>query len=363
MSKRRVTIIFLISLTAVLLVLCYLIAKPFLQPIISATVIAIVFFPIHARIARVIKSPSIAALISTLMVVLILVLPAVLIGIAVYRELSALYKVLSEESSQSGGWTPYILHLIEKPLSWVSPYVDVRQINLRVELRDRLQQASEFLFGQGAQVLRNVASFVVNSVITLFILFFLFREGRSMRRRLAAVVPLNSDQTERLFNGISNAIVATLYGGLAVALAQGSLTSLAFVILELPSPIMWGLVTAMFSLVPMVGSAAVWLPASIILLVTGDWVKGLILAGIGAGVISTVDNVIRPYIIGGRVRLHTLLVFFAVLGGIRAFGVIGLFIGPVVLAVTIALVGMIREEGKSWQASWREEQPLPAGDP
>lgn len=357
MIKRRATTIFLVVLTGALLVVCYVIAQPFLRPIISATVIVIVFFPIHARIARVIRNPSLAALISTILVIVIFVLPAVLIGIAVARELRSLYDLLSEESSHSGGWAAYALSLIERPLSWIGSHLDVQEINLRDELTRRLREASQSLLGQGAQVVRNVATFVVNSVITLFILFFLFREGRSVRRRLAAVLPLNAEQTERLFNRINDAIIATLYGGLAVGLAQGSLTSLTFVILGLPSPIMWGLVTAMFSLVPMIGSAAVWVPASIILLLTGNWVKGLILAGVGAGVISTIDNIIRPYIIGERVQLHTLLVFFAVLGGIRAFGVIGLFIGPVTLAVTIALLGMLREEGKAWQASWGAQQP------
>lgn len=357
MIKKRVTMIFLVLLTAALLAICYLIAAPFLQPIISATVLVIVFFPIHSRIARLLRSPSLSALISTILVILIFVVPAILIGVAVYRELKSLYGLLDQQSSHSGGWTAYALGLIERPLSWVGSHVDVQQIDLRSEVRTRLQAASQYLLGQGGQVVRNVATFVINSVITLFILFFLFREGRSVRRRLAAVLPLNPDQTERLFNRINDAIIATLYGGLAVGLAQGSLTSLTFVILGLPSPIMWGLVTAMFSLVPMIGSAAVWVPASIILLLTGNWVKGLILAGIGAGVISTIDNVIRPYVISERVQLHTLLVFFAVLGGIRAFGVIGLFIGPVTLAVTIAVLGMLREESKAWQAAWSAQQP------
>jgi predicted PurR-regulated permease PerM len=105
----------------------------------------------------------------------------------------------------------------------------------------------------------------------------------------------------------------------------------------------------------MVGSAAVWLPAALILFATGNWVKGLILLGYGAGVIGTIDNVVRPYVMAGKVKLHTLLVFFAVLGGIRAFGILGLFIGPIALAVTMALLEILREEGRAWRDTWKAE--------
>jgi predicted PurR-regulated permease PerM len=238
--------------------------------------------------------------------------------------------------------------------------VDISRLNIREMVLNSLRDASGFLFGRGAEVFGNIASFVINSVITLFTLFFLFREGRTLTRRLAAVMPLTGEQVDRLYTGISNAVVATMYGGLAVAIAQGTLTSIAFAALGIPSPILWGVVTAMFSLVPMVGSAAVWVPAALILIATGNWVKGLILVAFGAGVISTVDNLIRPYIIGGRVKLHTLLVFFAVLGGIKAFGLLGLFIGPVALAVAMALLGMLRDEGRAWQATWAQDKEQPA---
>lgn len=358
--KRRLAIIFLLSLTAVAFVTCYIIARPFLRSIISAALIAIVFFPVHTRLAKWIRKPGLAALVSTVLVLLIIVIPSVLIGIAVTRELRELYHSLSAESSESGGWTPYLLHLAEKPVAWLGRYVDVSSLNVRQTVLNSLRQASGFIVGRSADLFGNVASFAFNFVITLFTLFFLFREGRTITRRVAAVLPLTSAQVEKLYNGISNAVVATMYGGLAVAATQGTLTSIGFAVLGLPSPILWGVVTAMLSLVPMVGSAAVWVPASLILFATGNWVKGLILLGYGAGVIGTIDNVIRPYVMSGKVKLHTLLVFFAVLGGVRAFGILGLFIGPITLAVTMALIEILREEGKAWQATWSEEPgPIP----
>jgi predicted PurR-regulated permease PerM len=134
-----------------------------------------------------------------------------------------------------------------------------------------------------------------------------------------------------------------VYGCLAVGVAQGSLAALAFRVLGLPSPVLWGVLTASFSLVPVVGSAAVWGPAVIILVVGGHWGKGLILLGWGAGVVAQVGSLVRPYVISERVKLHTLLVFFALLDGVKAFGVMGLFIGPVILSITPVVLEMLRE--------------------
>jgi predicted PurR-regulated permease PerM len=112
----------------------------------------------------------------------------------------------------------------------------------------------------------------------------------------------------------------------------------------LPSPVLWGLVTALFSLIPIVGSAAVWGPTVIVLMIAGHWWKGLILLGWGAAVVGQIDGLVRPYVISERAKMNTLLVFFALLGGVKAFGVMGLFIGPVVLSVTLVVLEMLREE-------------------
>jgi predicted PurR-regulated permease PerM len=358
MKKKRVTVIFLVVLTVLALIVCYIIARPFLGSIISAAVIAIVFFPVHAEIAKRIRQPSLAALFSVVLVFVIILVPAVLVGAAVVREAQELYDLLSVESSESGGWTAYLLNLIEKPKNWIGRYVDVSTVDFRELLRSGADKVRTPLLQGGGRIFGNVISFIVNFVITLFVLFFLFREGRQVRRRVAAVVPLTVEQTEKLFSEIQNAIIATVYGGLAVAIAQGTLTGIAFWVLGLPSPFVWGLLTGLLSLVPMVGSGAVWAPAAVILILSGHWGKGIAMLAFG-GVISTVDNVVRPYVMSGKVRLHTLLLFFAVLGGIQAFGLLGLFIGPVALAVTSALLGMLRDEAREWQAGWREETRAP----
>src|SRR5689334_6161547 len=348
MVRKRVTVIFLLALTAVALYFCYLIFSPFLKPLLTAIVIAVVFFPVHAKIQRYLHNPSLAALATTIVVLLLIVVPAVAIILAIKGEVADLYELIDRKSTESGGLNPYVSHLLAKPLEWIGRYVDLAQIDVRTALLGRLRELSSFLVTEGWLIVGGVTNFVLNSAITLFTLFFLFREGRSTRRRVAAILPLSAEQTEKLFSGIENTIVGTVYGGLAVAAVQGALVGLALWPLGVPSPVLWGVVAAFFALLPLVGTAAVWVPAAIYLAATGKWPQALVLVVWGAFVVGLIDNVLRPYLISGHVQMHTLLIFFAVFGGVNLFGFLGLFIGPVILAVTITLLSLLRDESRSW---------------
>lgn len=343
-QKRRATIFFLVTFSAVTLWFCYLIARPFLKPVFFAVVLAIVFLPLHEKVRKFIRNANGAALLSTLSVLLTITIPALLLGAALRRELTDLYKSLSVSKAQNGGFVPMLLHPIEKAWIWLGQYIDLSHVDLRAELVDRLQQLSAFVLSQIAGFAGGVTSFVIAAVISFFTLFYLFRDGRAMWRRLAVLIPLTPVQLEGLASGVSRTITASMYGGLAVAIAQGLLLGVAFWGLRLPSPVLWGMTTVIFSFVPVIGSGAVWLPASIILVLNGHPVKGVILLAWGAGVVAMADNVIRPYVISGQTRFHPLYVFFSLLGGVQAFGIIGLFVGPVMLALAQALFGLIREE-------------------
>ena len=342
--KPAASTLFLLALAAVALYFCYLIARPFLTPLFLAVMIAIVFHPIHVRVQARIRGRNAASLISTILVLIVLVVPTIGLGVVVSREVRGLYQLLDERSAQQGGWNPYAMHIVDRLLGWVGLYTDVKSLDLRGALLRWLEQISRFLLSWGAQILSNIISFFAEAVITLFTLFFLFREGGSIGLRAASFLPLRADQVDRLFTGISNSIIANVYGCLAVGAAQGTLLSLAFWALGLPSPVLWGLVTALFSMIPIVGSAAVWGPAVTVLMIAGHWWRALILLGWGAAVVGQIDSLVRPYVISERAKMNTLLVFFALLGGVKAFGVMGLFIGPVVLSVTLVVLEMLREE-------------------
>ena len=341
--KQAANALFLLLLAGIALYFCFLIIRPFLSPIFLAVMLAIVFYPVHARVRARIPRPNAAAMLSTIIVILAFVVPAVGLGVVIGRETSALYQLLSERSTEQGGWNPYVMHAMERITDWAGQYIDLSQLDFRGALLRWLGQVSRYLLSWGTHIVGNLLSFVATAVIAFFTLFFLLREGGSIKENLAGVLPLSRAQVDQLFTGVSNSIVANVYGVLAVAATQGVLATLGFWVLGLHSPVLWGLVTALFSLVPLVGSAAVWAPAAIILAVSGHWVKALILLGWGAGVVAQVDNVVRPYVISQRANLSTLAVFFALLGGVRAFGIMGLFIGPVALSFTLVVLQMLRE--------------------
>ena len=335
------------ALSAVTLWFCYLISRQFLEPVFFAVVLVIVFHPLHARLHRLIHSANAAALLSTLCALLTIIVPAFLLSAALRNELTVVYQSLSAGGAQDGGLIMRALQLLEKARMWLGKYVDLSQVDLRAELSDRLQQLSSFLLSQFAGFAGDVTSFVVAAGVAFFTLFYLFRDGRAFWRRLSTLIPLSPPQLEKLGAGVSGTISSSMYGGLAVAIAQGTLLGLAFWVLGLPSPVLWGMMTALFSFMPLVGTAMVWLPAAIILIVIGHPVKGMILLAWGAGVVSMVDNIIRPLVISEHMHFHPLWVFFALLGGVQAFGFIGLFVGPAVLALATSLFSVIREETHS----------------
>lgn len=343
-QRRRSTIIFLVALGAATLWLCYLIARPFLKPAFFAVVLAIVFQPLNSKLQRHIRSANAAALLSTFCTLLTIIIPAFLLSAALSSELTAVYQALAANNAQDGGLITRALEPIEKARVWLGGYVDLSQVDLRAEVSERLQQSSSFLVSQLAGFAGDVTSFLVAAGVAFFTLFYLFRDGRAFWRRLSALIPLSSAQIEKLSSGVSGTIASSMHGGLAVAVAQGTLLGLALWVLGLPSPVLWGMMTALFSFVPVVGTAMVWLPAAIILIVIGHPVKGLILLAWGAGVVSMVDNIIRPLVISEHMRFYPLWVFFALLGGVQAFGAMGLFVGPAALALAQSLFSVVREE-------------------
>jgi len=349
--RKQTAVASLLGLAAIALYLCYLIAKPFLAPLMIAVMLAIVFHPFHSKIRGFLRSPNAAAAISTTLVLIIVVIPLVVLGISLSGELSAIIQSLRERSALQGGLSPYLTNLANKLLIRLGGFVNVSQLDPREALLSGAEQISRYILSAGATAVSNLLSFMLDSVVVFFSLFFFFREGESILQGIGAMLPVNRDQTERLFAGISETMTANLYGGLAVAAAQGTLTGLALAILGVSAPVLWALVTALASLVPVIGSALVWGPAAILLFIGGHWIKALILAAWGAGVVGQVDAVVRPYVIGAHVKVHTLLVFFSLLGGVEAFGIVGIFIGPVVLSVTMAIFEMLRNTDFSWKST------------
>jgi predicted PurR-regulated permease PerM len=343
-SEKRLSLLFLLLITAATLYLSWLIARPFLIPIVTATLLAIAIYPLNVRLRRHIRNRSGAALLATLLVLIAIVLPAVLLVNKLAHETTELYGWLNDRQSVEGGWQAYIATTLDPPLRWVSARTGISQEQLRQAALERVQGTSQALLNWAKSLVVNIGVTIVNTVIMLVTLFFLLRDGERVRNRIGRILPIEPHRYQQLVDTISASISANIYGVLAVAAVQGTLGAIGYTIAGLPAVGLWSVATALFSMIPFAGAASVWGAASIYLLATGSWGKAIFMAAWGAGLISTADNVVRPLVLSGRVKLHTLLIFFSLLGGVRAFGIIGLFVGPIIVSVAMALLQILEEE-------------------
>jgi predicted PurR-regulated permease PerM len=356
--QRQTNTAFLLAIAAFALYLCYRIAQPFLTSIFAAIVLAIVFYPLHVRVKRLIVRPQWAASVSTLVVILVVIVPTVLLGIAITRQLGELNQALNEKGVSQGGLTQYVVQSMQRPMSVVGRYVDLSGVDLRSTVLDAADRVRNYLIGLGKSAAKNLPGMLLRIVVVFFTLFFLFRDGPRIVRHTLALLPLTHEQAKRLLQGISDTIVASVYGSVAVGVGQGILTGLAFWVLGLPSPVVAAVLAAVASLIPLVGTGLVWVPGAVLLLLSGHGMKALVLLILGSAIIAQVDVVIRPYVVSESAKLNGLLILFALLGGIEAFGIMGVIIGPVVISVTIAVLNMLQEVNNS--TSSYNEKPAPA---
>lgn len=317
---------------------------PFLGVIAWATVLVILFYPVHKRLARRINRPSLAALVSCLLVILIIVIPVALIALAVLNELSnalgavqaGVNSLLDPNSRFSG-----------PILNFVSRFVDISQLRSEEFLIERLKGVSGRIAGETLGFLGGLVGFIVQMFFVIFTMYYFFKDGENIARHVRDSLPLEREQAEGIMVRTREVIDASVYGVISVAAIQGTLGGLAFWVLGLPSALIWGVAMTFLSMVPMLGAFLVWVPAAIYLAVTGHYIKAILLALWGTFVIGMIDNFLRPKLVGSRTRLHELLIFFAVLGGLSVFGVLGVVLGPVVLAITLALIDVYRTAART----------------
>jgi len=331
------------AMAAIAVYLCYLLAKPYLPAIVGASVLAVLLAPLHTRLRKSLRRKNLAALLATLLGVIVVVAPAVLLGWAAVDELRQIYTELNEQKMADGSWIAYLDRISTPVLERVSRWSGVEQEMIRKAVVERLQLTSAAMLRAATGTLGELTSSLVQIVIGFVTLFFFLRDGGGILEKASRLMPFSHDQWDSLLQQISGTIVANLYGVLAVGAAQGFLTGLGMWVAGVPSPVLWGLITMAASAIPVVGSGLVWGPAGLVLIASGHWVRGVLLWVWGAAAVSMLDNIVRPMVVSGRAHLNPLLVFFSLLGGVTVFGFIGVFLGPVILSLAAALLSMLAE--------------------
>ena len=321
--------------TAIALYLCWLMLRPFLGVLAWAIVLVIVFYPVHKQLGNRIERRGLRALLSCFLVVLVIVLPLTVLTVAVGEELAKVVPNLPSQVSQlAERQTP----LLGRVSEWLQDRFGIDTIRLQEFLIQQVRNSGERLLGASFNLMGNIVGSIVKAFFVVFTMYYLFRDSDKIVARLPDALPLRREQSEAIILRTQQVVSASVYGVVTIATIQGVLGGLAFWILGIPSPVLWAVLMAFVCMIPVAGSFLVWLPLSIYLMARGHWTRAVILIVWGALVISTIDNFLRPKLVGSQTKQHELMVFFSVLGGISVFGLLGIVLGPVVLAITLGLL-------------------------
>jgi predicted PurR-regulated permease PerM len=348
MSERRFsTRVLAVAGAALLLYLLARILHPFFGPILWALLLAFLLFPANRWLRRKTHGrKGAAALLLTVAVTLGIVIPTSLLMLVFVRQAGELLTRVSGIATRYQIERPQDLLKIPalgRIVRWIDERTPLAAAELQQWLVNAARSALELAVSGGRQVLLGAVGAVIGLLLMLFILYFYFRDGDDMALRMLRLVPLEDSRKGRLIEHLSAVMKAVVFGALATALVQGALVGLAFGVSGLPSPVVFGFVTALAALLPVAGTALVWAPATIVLYSEGRPGWALFMLLWGAVVVGSVDNFLRPRLISGRAQISTLPVFFGVMGGLAAFGPIGLFVGPLVIALALALLGFAEE--------------------
>lgn len=341
MALSRFYFISLLTIFAVLGYLSYNIFRPFLSPIAWAVVLSIVFYPVYAFLLRYIKWRSVSSLIVLILIIILISGPVSYLSLLLVKELKIISDYIESEKIDS---IPYLLKhkYIREIIEWITAQIGVTEEELTKTIIENVSRVGRQLVSKITAGVGNILTGFLNFIFMIFTIFFFLKDGTVFLSRIKDYMPFSEEQKERLTTQIRDIIISTLYGGVVVALVQGTMAGFAFYFLDIPSPVVWGLATSIASFIPLIGAAAIWAPAAGYLFISGAILKGFILAIIGFFGISLIDNVLKPIIIGGRTKMPVLVIFFSVLGGIKLFGLIGLIMGPLVIALFVSVIEIFR---------------------
>jgi predicted PurR-regulated permease PerM len=332
--------VFAVAATALLAVLLYQIIAPFLGPLMWALFIAFLLHPVHVRVTRRFNGRANAsAALLTFATFILLIGPLTAMSAAFIAQAAELVRWAQEAlAKQTGRQYPLLAEwpMVGPLLHWMRDTLGIRTGEIQNWIAQGTQQLPQFLAGLGGRIFLGAINTVLAFVIMLFMLFFFIRDGANFVGMLRDLIPMAAARREHLMNHLAAVTRAVVFGTGTTALVQGTIVGIAFLITGLSSPLVFGVLAALLALLPFGGAALVWFPALLLLIGENRW--GMAVAMLFIGVLSSsIDNVLRLMLISGRAEVGTLTVFLGVLGGAAAFGPIGLFLGPVVLALIIAL--------------------------
>lgn len=337
--ERNFYIWILLFFIGVLGYLNYQLLKSFFAAVGWAIVIALVFHPIFDFLNRFLKYKGISALLTILLVLILFLLPFLFISYQIILEAGELIKRIDiTELINKFTNHPILFKLIEKLSFITGGDLEAFQNMVKNEFTGIIKN----LALKVAHGFSDILSSGISLVLTFFIAFFFLKDGDQFVKKIIEFLPFSEHDKVSIRNQIKNIIYTTFYGGILIAILQGTLLGITFYFLQIPSATLWGFATAVASFIPVLGAFAIWGPAAIYLLLKGYILKGIILALVGGLIISSIDNILKPIIIKGKVNLPLIFIFLSVLGGIKFFGLIGFIIGPLIFSLFVSFLEILK---------------------
>lgn len=332
------------------LYLAFLTVKPFLSAILAGAVVAYVFYPLYMLVKRFLKNKNLSSFLVSVFIILVITVPSLALVDNIASEARFFY-LRAKQKFATGNI--FDIQCTEGPAcAFVEKLKDVISApTFRSYIEEAISRFSNFILNEASELVFALPRLFLNMFITFFVTFYLFKDGPQLIERLRRILPIKPKFQKEVFKKIDQIVYAVIYGSIIIALIQGSLGAIAFFVAGISSPLLWGILMSIFALIPFMGTTVIWAPASIFLMIDGlvDGNTGVLLRGVGllifgAFVISTIDNILKPRLIGAKAEVHPVLVLVGVLGGLVFLGFVGFIIGPLILALFMAFLEIYEKE-------------------
>jgi len=321
--KRHSKYFFIMSFLLIIAISIILV-WPFVTPIFGAIVFAYLFYPIYSFLFKIVKNETISAFIVSLIVLSFLILPLLFVGNTIFNEANDFFFRVRDIKFEELG-EQYIDRYLGGILG--------ENIDLSAIVKDGLNRLSINLIQSVDKFILDLPKKILSAFVMFFVMFYLFKDGKKLLFNIKEALPLKRKYKEDIATKFNETIYATMYGVVVTAIIQGIVGSIGLWIFGVKSPLLWGVVMSILAMIPFVGSSFIWFPAAVYKITINDSINGIGLLIYGLLVVSTIDNIIRPKIIGRRSKVHPVLVLIGALGGIKLFGLIGIVIGPLILSI------------------------------
>ena len=317
-----------------ILYISFLIVKPLLPYIVLAFVLGSAMYPLTKGFNQRIKNKTIVAFIMILLVLVILILPLSYTVGNLINQASGVYK----------SFDPQIIDKISDYLSGVSG----KEVDVNAYLIKSISEIRNYIISSIPEFIESISGMVLGLFVMFFTLFYIVRDGETIKKSLSDLVPLNDEYKTRLIEDIDKVTRGVINGQVLTAVIQGIVGGLGFFIFGVPNPIFWGFIMVILAIIPLLGTAMIWVPAGIIELMSGNYVSGVGILLFGAIIVGNLDNLLRPRLISGKTKVHPVVILIGFLGGLKLMGIIGFIVGPVILAILLTLIRFYNRDLKSF---------------